>query len=136
VKGERERERVPPPPPPKKSSSSGSVFIEKRDRERVTWGPEDDMGQVWEKLQLSANYSSSEEESVIKKNKHKEEDETSKFCHLAPMLPNLPPRYPASSIHPEPSIFLEECGMVRVRSDKYGDGGWTIVPRSDVIWDA
>ena len=41
--------------------------------------------------------------------------------------------YHASAIHPEPSIFLEECGMVRVRSDEPCNGGWTIVPRSAII---
>ncbi|KAF2800952.1 hypothetical protein K505DRAFT_227490 [Melanomma pulvis-pyrius CBS 109.77] len=40
------------------------------------------------------------------------------------------PTYPASSVHPEPSIFLEECGMVRVRSSKVG--GWDIVPRTAI----
>lgn len=42
--------------------------------------------------------------------------------------------YPESSIHPEPSIFLEECGMVRVRCNKLGNGGWTVVPRSAILW--
>lgn len=48
--------------------------------------------------------------------------------------PTTQPTYPESWIHPEPSIFIEECGCVRVKSEKPGDGGWTIVPRSAILW--
>jgi hypothetical protein len=40
--------------------------------------------------------------------------------------------YPESAVDPEPSIFLEECGMVRVKSDNPQDFGWKIVPKSSI----
>jgi hypothetical protein len=57
------------------------------------------------------------------------------LVHSAAPIPFSPPTYRVSDIHPDPSIWLEECGMVRVKSTKMGDGGWTVVPRSDVLWD-
>jgi hypothetical protein len=57
------------------------------------------------------------------------------LVYPAPPVPYSPPTYRSEDVHPEPSIFLEECGMVRVRSHKVGDGGWTVVPKSDVLWD-
>jgi hypothetical protein len=58
-------------------------------------------------------------------------------------LPNTPERtratrqydeemYNAEDVHPDASPFFTELGLVRMRSDKPGDGGWTVVPESAV----
>ncbi|KAF2647258.1 hypothetical protein K491DRAFT_723595 [Lophiostoma macrostomum CBS 122681] len=68
------------------------------------------------RLDASAKHEapSSESNLVVLEEDEVEEDET----------------YPASALHPEPSILLEECGMVRVRSNNPRDFGWKIVPKS------
>lgn len=61
-------------------------------------------------------------------------EETPYYIPAPIQSPETQPMYPESWIHLEPSILLEECGCVRVKSLKPGDGGWTVVPRSAILW--
>lgn len=42
--------------------------------------------------------------------------------------------YPESSIDPNPQIFYDDYGLVSVKSDERGYGGWKLVHGSAIIW--